>query len=500
MGEVPPGRPPSPVAIARDASAVVLKCGREVFWVQRGQGQSFFAGFRAFPGGRVDESDRALPVSGVAPETAVLLVCAVRELFEETGVLVVRGAERLSARERSDARRRLLAGTLSFADLLASGGLSIDAAALLPAGRWITPPFLSQRYDARLFLVDLPAGQDAEVWPGELASGEWVLPEAALVRWARGETLLHPPNLNALRALSEETELEPLLARLRAPQGVRDFISDRIEFQQGFHLFPVRTPTLPPATHTNTMLLGNGELLVVDPGASDPLEQQRLEGHLRTRMAEGLRPVAIVLTHHHFDHCGGVEALRTAMGLPVWCHAETAARMGHADRHLGDGDRLTLAGTPPMNLEVLHTPGHARGHLSLRHVESGAVVCGDMVANGSTIVVDPPEGSMRQYLASLQRLRGLGPGTLYPAHGSPLADGAATLDTYLAHRQQRIEALSCALEAGALTLDAATHAVYQDVHPALWPIAERSALASLEWLIEERRVVRDGERFKLQAR
>jgi glyoxylase-like metal-dependent hydrolase (beta-lactamase superfamily II) len=277
---------------------------------------------------------------------------------------------------------------------------------------------------------------------------------------------------------------------------VRNFVADRIEFQQGLKLFPLKTPTLPPATHTNCYLVGNRELLLFDPGAYDGVEQERLASFVERLRAEGYVPKAVVLTHHHADHVGSVEMLRSRFGLELWCHAETASRVGRAERLLVEGDRLVLNGEPEFVLEVLHTPGHARGHLCFFHRNSRALICGDMVAAQSTIIIDPPEGNLAHYLASLERLRALPPGTLYQAHGAPIAEGTAKLDEYLAHRRMRVEALYEALAKGPRTLSDLVAEVYADVPEVIHPIAERSALASLEYLIEQKRLRRSGERFE----
>ena len=129
----------------------------------------------------------------------------------------------------------------------------------------MTPEHLPLRYDARLFLARLRPDDAPEVWPGELAAGALVPVADALRRWSRGELLLHPPNLHALEVLARPGD--PSVEALRAPPHCDAFVSRRIEFQQGFFLAALRTPTLPPATHTNAWLVpADGGLAVVDPG------------------------------------------------------------------------------------------------------------------------------------------------------------------------------------------------------------------------------------------
>ena len=235
------------------ASVLLHRQDGRVFWVRRGEQLRFAGGFYAFPGGRVDLDDAAVPlINGdhLGPLGAPIVVAAARELFEETGVLAVPKAERISAAERKQARAGLLDGTLSFAALLARHGLRVDAGQFLPAGRWVTPPSMPVRFDARFFLVELPPGEHAEVWPGELADGEWILPAGALARWESGSALLHPPAWHSLKALASVTSAREALPLLvdpsRAPWKlpVREGVVQRIEFQRGVVLVPLRSPTL----------------------------------------------------------------------------------------------------------------------------------------------------------------------------------------------------------------------------------------------------------------
>jgi endoribonuclease LACTB2 len=497
MSEAFPGLPPPPAPPEpRLASAVILwreaPEGREVFWVRRGEALSFAGGFYAFPGGRLDRADAAVPVPGLSGREAALAACACRELFEETGVLLVRGAAWPSRAERDEARRALLEERIGFGDLLARHGLSLDPSALEPAGRWVTPPFFPVRYDAQFFLVRLPPGEEAVVWPGELSAGEFVATSRALALWERGEVLLHPPNYWGIACLDREAP-PGCLPALREPRQRDDGHAPRIEFQKGVFMAPLRTPTLPPASHTNAWLVeAGGGLAVVDPGSPQSGEQARLERLLDALAAEGLPPREIWLTHHHGDHAGGAGALAASRGLPVRAHPLTLGRLrlGRAEvRPVEDGELLHG------RWRALFTPGHAPGHLSFLDERTRALLAGDMVSTLSTVVIDPPEGDMAEYLRQLRRLRDLAPRTLYPAHGGPAPSAVLELDKVLEHRRARTEKVLAALSVGG-DLSAVARAAYADTPAAMLPVAERSCLATLLMLEAEGRARHDGGRWR----
>ncbi|WP_224364336.1 MBL fold metallo-hydrolase [Hyalangium versicolor] len=493
MSEALPGMPPPPPpAVPRPAAVVVLYrrvgAGVEVFWVKREKTLRFAGGFYAFPGGKVDKADAQVPVRGASGEDAAILAAAARELFEETGVLVAEGAESLSPERLKELRRALLADERKWGAMLAEEGLSLRSEDFRPAGRWITPPYMPMRFDTRFFLVEAGPHTMAELWPGELTEATWVTPAEALGRWGQGTALLHSPGLYVLEVLEKFDTPQAVLARLKAPPHCPDYVATLVEFQQGVRIIPMVTPTLPPATHTNGYVLGNGELLLVDPGAEDPGEFEKLRELLTILEGQGMRPVALVLTHHHWDHVGGAKAVKEQLGIPLWCHERTADRLSvSVDRLLKDGDVLELAGNPPQRWRVLHTPGHARGHICLVDERSRAAVVGDMVAGVGTIVIDPPEGNMRDYLTQLARLRDWPVTTMYPAHGGPIPDGPGKLQEYLDHRAAREARILEALPASGATLAQVVERAYADTPPFLHPVAERSALASLEKLTEEGR-------------
>ena len=487
----------------RTAASVVLhRSDGRVFWVRRGEQLRFAGGFYAFPGGAIDLDDAALPLANGEHLDAIetpSIAAAARELFEETGVLAVPGAERIPLAERKAVREWLLKGEASFAELLSRHGLKLDASLFLSAGRWVTPLAMPVRFDARFYLVELPRGELAEVWPGELSDGEWILPSEALARYEAGTALLHPPAWHTLKSLSivaTAREAVPLLrdpARAPWKMPMSEHIVQRIELQRGVVLVPLRTPTLLPATHTNCLLLGDDRLWVVDPGSPYPEEQEVLRRTLATLSDEGREAIGILLTHHHLDHMGGAQLLSSELGLPIAATAETAALLPElrVDKILRDGDRLEVG---PRGWRCLHLPGHTRGHLCLIEDGSSAVVAGDLVAGTGTVIIDPPEGDMTDYLASLDRLLKEKPGTLYPAHGPVVPGGVARLQGYVKHRLEREERVVQALAAqGKSTPAQLVPAAYPDVKPALYPFAERSLLAHLIKLVRDGRAIeRDG--------
>jgi glyoxylase-like metal-dependent hydrolase (beta-lactamase superfamily II)/8-oxo-dGTP pyrophosphatase MutT (NUDIX family) len=502
MSELIAGLPPPPPPVEpRVAAAVILwrdgPRGREVFWVKRLNVLRFAGGFYAFPGGALDEEDGRAAVPGLSGRAAALAACATREVFEETGILLTAGP-RLPREVRAAARRALLEGTLDFGAFLERHGLSVDRGRLVEAGRWITPAHAPYRYDATVFVTAAPVEEEAEVWPGELTEGSWVVAAEAVERWSSGEVLLHPPNLWGLQCLAAAAP-PACVERLRNPPGVEELVSRRIEFQRGLFLAPVRTPTLPPATHTNCWILdlGGGALALVDPGSPYLEEQARLERVLADLAEEGLRPGEIWLTHHHADHVGGVAALLARHeGLVVRLHRETAARLPQLDggdragavRLASDGDAL------PGGWRAVFTPGHAPGHLAFLNERSRALLAGDMVSTLSTIVIDPPDGDMAEYLRSLERLRDLGPRALFPAHGAPTQDGVGKLREYLVHRRERERKVVDALDSPG-TLEEVTARAYDDTPAFMLPVAARSCLASLQKLERDGRARREGERW-----
>ena len=206
--------------------------------------------------------------------------------------------------------------------------------------------------------------------------------------------------------------------------------------------------------------------VVVDPG---PLH----EGHLSALAACG--PVEVVLlTHGHPDHSEGAARFAALTGAPVRA-LDPAHRRGGAG--LAEGDVVAAAG---LELRVLATPGHTAD--SLCFLLPGAVLTGDTVLGRGTTVVAHPDGVLADYLRSLDRLAGLGDLAVLPGHGPELASAGVAAERYLAHREQRLQQVREALDAGAQTPEQVVRTVYADVDPALWPAAELSVRAQLAYL------------------
>ncbi len=469
----------------RSSASVALSAGwdrHEVFLVLRNPTHRAFPDTYVFPGGKIDPEDRDLPVlSPVAEVAPEAYVAAARELFEETGVLVARprAGGRLDPARLARHREGLLSGSVPFRQVLADLDAGIDGRLLVPLGEKTTPPFHPLRFKNRFFLAVLPEGQEPSVIPGELTRGDWFRPWTAVARFERGELRIAPPILMLLETWGQRAAGVAIDDLRRFDDSAFVDRPLRIRFSPDSFLFPGRTPTLPPATHTNTYLVGRDRLLVVDPATDDPGDQAKLGILLDELAAEGRTVEAIFLTHHHEDHVGALDFVRDRTGAPVWAHPDTVRLMPGlvADRELLGGEVLELGEAG--EVEVIHTPGHAPGHLCLFQRRWNALYAGDMVSTASTILVEPPEGDMGLYLASLELLRRFDARILYPAHGDPAPRVEALLQEFLAHRRERQGKILSALGTEPATLEQLLPAAYADKPREIWPLAKRSLLAGL---------------------
>jgi glyoxylase-like metal-dependent hydrolase (beta-lactamase superfamily II) len=256
---------------------------------------------------------------------------------------------------------------------------------------------------------------------------------------------------------------------------------------------------------TCTYIVGEGAVAIVDPGPDD-------DSHLEALLAavEGERVEAILVTHTHRDHSAGANSLRAATGARLVGAAPFTPRVdgmldaSHGrdyspDAILSDGERLHGSG---YSIEAVATPGHCSNHLCFALLEEGALFSGDHVMAWSTSVIAPPDGSMRAYMDSLEKLRGRDEKIYWPGHGGPVLEPQRYLRALIHHRRQREASILAALGGGAQTIPALVAKVYPGLSPSLIGAARLSTLAHLEDLRERGVVVAEGQdggeaRFRL---
>ncbi len=491
----------------RESSIIVPTRGHgddlELFWSQRSHDMAFLGGMWAFAGGAVEDADADAPLSA-GPEpgfpTRRAYGCAAREVFEELGLWVTdRGVRHVSeSAELARLRDRIGDDAGAWVESLRERGERVAVDRLWPIGTWLTPEWFEVRFDSEFFALQLTADENERfgaaladhMQTSELIAGEWRRPADALDAWLRGERWISPP----IRLALEELERHGDVHDVEIDRGdIRRY--DIWKTTGGLYMVPLRTPTIPPATRTNAAIVGEDRFVVVDPGSPDRREQALLEDLLDQMIADDRTFDAVVLTHHHVDHVSGVGALTERYGVPVWAHENTPPLVDfEVDRLLRDGDRIELGVD---SLECLHTPGHASDHLCFRHQRTGAILAGDLVAAPGTILVNPPDGHMGDYLASLARVRELAPSALLPAHGWIVPGAEAMLDHYTAHRLAREEKVLAALrQVGESSAPDLVPIAYDDAPKAVWPIAARSAEAHLIHLVELGRAVRTAGGYR----
>ena len=475
----------------RLAATVILTRGPaddpEVYLARRAPELKFFGGYWVFPGGNVNEVDYH---GEDEPEELVLKRCAVREMLEETDIL-----SGTLGREFSRERKQALKGQIKdspeqWRQFLAQFAAGFDRVA--PLFRITTPSFAPVRFDTLFLHVRARENETPEIDGYELVDGRFVSPQEVVAAWDRGEMEIAPPVLFLLRLMAGGGwKAFCARARLETQRLARGGLHP-VYFSPGIFVAPLTTPTLPPATTTNTIIAGAAKLYVIDPATPDEGEQRRLFNKMDELVGAGRTFAAILLTHHHIDHVGAVNAISRRYRLPVRAHGETYHRLADGyikGEPLADGDRLELGtapdGTGGWHLKVVHTPGHAVDHLCYIDSRYHAAIVGDMLSTASTILIDPPEGHMRTYLDSLNRLLSIPMKTLYPAHGFPHRDGHGLIRYFLKHRQKRENAVKSALTRVPRSIDQILPDVYADVSESVYPIASRSLLAGLIKLEED---------------
>jgi glyoxylase-like metal-dependent hydrolase (beta-lactamase superfamily II) len=246
---------------------------------------------------------------------------------------------------------------------------------------------------------------------------------------------------------------------------------------------------------TNTYIVGKQELALIDPGPD-------IESHRAAILAEtGDRLRWILCTHTHRDHSPGAAALKQATGAqvigmpaPPYENQDTDFAPDRVFKH---GDVLECG---DFTLQAMHTPGHASNHLCYLLDREKLLFTGDHIMQGSTVVINPPDGDMVAYLKSLESLLALDLARIAPGHGHPIEMPHQEAKRLITHRFQREQKVINAFEAhNPATLDELVPIVYADVSSRLHPMARRSLHAHLLKLEHDGRVWQQGERWKLRS-
>jgi glyoxylase-like metal-dependent hydrolase (beta-lactamase superfamily II)/8-oxo-dGTP pyrophosphatase MutT (NUDIX family) len=551
--------PYTPAAGARTAASIVLlrdgDAGLEVLMLRRAERHGDIrSGAAVFPGGVLDAADRlAHPwVLGPSDELASqrlglaeggldYWIAAVRECFEEVGLLLATGEAGqpidLAARaaDLHPWRARLNDRTATIDQFCRHFGLTLDLRGMVYSGHWLTPPGVPQRFDTRFFTAMAPPGQSAVADAGEAQELMWLAPKAALDP-AR-ELKLLPVTRRTLQELArfasaadaygdalERREVRLMMPRLaKSAKGTTILLPEESAYAEVGRLDPegridawadiapgrsvrlserIRRVTAPnpgvmTGPGTNSYLVGSpgGEWAVIDPGPDD-------DQHLRALIAAAPGPVTrILVTHTHVDHSPGAAGLRRATGAPVLgrraLHAAGHDPQFAPSEELEHGQRITLGAGA--TLRVIHTPGHASNHLCYLLEEEKTLFTGDHVMQGSTVVINPPDGDMSEYLRTLRDLLDEDVEWLAPGHGFLVAQPHQVIRALIEHRLRREARVRDALGRHApCAIDALLPDVYADVHSALYPVAARSLLAHLLKLRTDGEAGSDGERWWLR--
>jgi len=523
--------------------------------LQRNRGAAFLPGAYVFPGGAIDVADhepraarRVRDLSdaeasarlGLGSGGLAYWIAAARECFEEAGILLaVDRAGRMVEGARAAAlgpwRAGLNAGERTFADLLEEEDLFVPAREIVYFSHWITAAGRPRRFNTRFFIARAPGDQAGAHDESETVHSFWLSPREALERHERGEIEIIFPTRTSLADIARFTTPQAAVEHARSlgdievnaavwavdhegskrlfrradPQYFEIHWSDPEEtgetcfvIQPGLAKRLDRYVTRVTAPNpgfmtgpgTNSYLVGEEELAVIDPG---PPIDEHIEALLA---AAGGRPIRWVLcTHTHVDHSPAAALLRARTGAQLLGRPRPEhGNQDHSfapDRVLAHGERIALGA---LTLRAIHTPGHASNHLCYLLEQTRMLFSGDHVMQGSTVVINPPDGDMRVYLASLELLLAEDLAILAPGHGYLIGAPHKEVKRLVAHRLAREAKVVAALgRLGSPTLEELVPAVYDDVPSRAHPVAARSLRAHLEKLLAEGAVLELAERYAL---
>lgn len=413
------------MTVPRPAATVVLlrpgPDGLEVLLTHRPATMAFAGDMHVFPGGAVDAAD------GDPEDPAAFEVAAIRELFEEAGVLLAdpRGTPP-TPHDVAVAREALLDRAHTIAEVAERLNLELRTDLLVPLSRWVTPPFVERRFDVRFFAAELPAGIEPSFVGDEVIADRWLTPRAALAARAAGEIGMWVPTTVTLQQLEHVERFAQIKDRLTP--GEPGAISSAEEAPA------ILRVALPEAggvqgQEVNAYLVGRRDFVVVDPGDPSDAAAEALLGAAQLR---GGGVVGIVLTSSDPSHAAGAEALAGRIEVPVYAGPGAGQALAFSVEEFQHAAALPVG---DVVLTVLAAPGPRPDHVALVAAEEGAVFAGDLVGPGaSRSISGPPD--VPAWLASLDRLANLAPRLVLPGHGEPPSGPVAAID---ARRRELLE-------------------------------------------------------------
>ena len=530
--------PHTPVAPRPAATLLWLRdtdAGPEVLMTRRSEHAGFLPGMFVFPGGRIDQDDGqahdlAQRSSAHTPERLTTVLAALRESYEELGVLAALGGDDTPVDANDHA---LVQRGQPLYPQLRSRGLSLATAGVRPLARWVTDRGVGpRRFDTTFLIARMPSGQTAVSDDAEQFEPVWLRAADAIEQHLNGTLPMIFPTVRTLRWLAGFSSVDAALQACAGtgplwescprgglvngkpqrymehdlPFGELELVCPDGQLEHALdwqherpvpllrHLLRLTAPNGGPMTGpgTNSYIIGSDAAgyVIIDPGPADETHIARLAD------ATGGRVQAIICTHSHPDHAPAALPLalacetRTGRRPPILGLPSAATARPHSeflpDRELADGDQVRLDDPGyTVTLRAVHTPGHAANHLCLVAEEDGLLFSGDHILNGSTTIVDPPDGDMCDYLDSLDTLAAACEREdirfILPAHGHAMGSAGAAIARLKAHRLGReakiIDAIKQAPHGGP---DAWVPMAYADTAQALWPLARRSLLAHVQ--------------------
>jgi glyoxylase-like metal-dependent hydrolase (beta-lactamase superfamily II) len=362
---------------------------------------------------------------------------------------------------------------------------AVDPDELVAAGRWVTPLGAPIRFDTHFFIARAPDGWTPEPNPSEVADCYWSTASAALTALGSGSIAMAPPTIEMLQRLVAFPNYADAAEAFATTEGIGNSRILSMRLSPFVQVVLAPNPGVMTGPGTNTYIFGSGPTYVIDPAVDD-------DEYLDTVTLMAGDVSEILITHRHSDHVGGAAALSERTGAPV--RAFGADRAGDAAViPIEDGERFPSGAA---TLVALHTPGHASDHLCFYVDGAASLFAGDNVLGEGTAVIAPPDGQMADYMNSLHRMSALHVDRIYTGHFRPLDGGNAVIESYIAHRMEREAKILAALSSEGDDIDSVVARAYSDTPSHLHPIARYSALAHLEKLLAEGRVIRRDDLWR----